>query len=122
MIPKRNRVNTKLIDLIFKEGNCLFSNNINLKFFFNKENPDIKVAFITPKSTFKKASERNLFRRKGYSLIYKHLNNIPKGFSGAFIFNPKSKNNLIFVGENKNSSLSGLEKDIIYLIDKIKNI
>ncbi len=117
MIPKENRVNTKSIDLIFNKGKLVFSENINLKFFIDKENISPRVSFITPKNIFKKATERNLFRRKGYFSIYKYLTQLPAGFCGAFIFTPKSKNNLIFKGLNKNKSLEKLEKDIAFILN-----
>lgn len=121
MLPKINRVNSTLINTIFKEGKYITSGLLTLRFLIDKENPINRISFVAPKNTFKKNSERILFRRKGYFLIKEFMSNLPKGFVGVFIFNPISKKNLIFKKENKEISMKNLEKDIYSLISRIKN-
>ena len=88
MLPKKNRVDKKEANLIFKSGKFLGSKNLNLKFI--KDNTTVKKISITvPKSVFKKATKRNNLRRKGYLLVQKYFDKLPEGFLGMFIFNKK---------------------------------
>ncbi|MEI8270808.1 MAG: ribonuclease P protein component, partial [bacterium] len=64
MLSKKNRVNKKLIDKIFKEGRFVNSPNLTLK-FIKEESLYPKIAFISPKTASKKAVDRNLLRRRG---------------------------------------------------------
>ena len=91
MLPKKNRLNTKEVENIFKKGSFLNSSNLTLKFSFNKENTEPKVSFLTPKSVSKKAVVRNRLRRIGYRSLKEFLPLFPKGFVGAFVFGKKSE-------------------------------
>ena len=86
MLPKKNRVDKKGADLIFKSGKFLGSKNLVLKFIKNGTNSP-RASITVPKSVFKKAVMRNSLRRKGYIILEKHFNKLPRGFSGMFIFN-----------------------------------
>ena len=86
MLPKKNRIDKKTADLIFKSGSFLGSKNISFKFI--KENSNIsRISFVAPKALFKKAVKRNSLRRKGYLALVDNLSSLPRGILGMFIFN-----------------------------------
>ncbi len=119
MLSKKNRVNKKLIDIIFKEGKFINSPNLTLKFI--KEGfLSPKIAFITPKTTSKKAIDRNLLRRRGYFIIKKYLKCFPTGFDGAFVFGKKSME--IFGGKKNKikNPVKSLENEIKIILYKLK--
>ena len=87
MLPKKNRVSTKEVEEIFKEGRLLFSPSFTFKYIKNKEKR-IKISFIAPKSVAKLAVTRNLLRRRGYAVFEKNIK-LPlsiQGLTGVFIF------------------------------------
>src|SRR3989344_3714448 len=101
MLPKKNRVNTKEVDKIFKEGRSLVSLNLTFKYFKNY-NKEVKVSFIAPKSVAKLAVKRNLLRRRGYSALGKYINQFPVGITGVFIFKKYQDDISILENEIKN--------------------
>ncbi len=120
MIPKKNRTSQKIVDLIFKQGKFINSNNISLKFYINKGNPDVRVSFIVPKSVIKSATGRNMLRRRGYSVISKYLNLFPVGFNGSFIFGKNSKDLFSLRGSHKNIAFLNLENEINQIMSILK--
>ena len=70
MLPKKNRVNTKEVEKIFKEGKFLVSPNLTFK-YFRINTKEVKISFIAPKSVAKLAVQRNSLRRKGYNVLKK---------------------------------------------------
>jgi len=98
MLPKKNRVDTKEVDKIFKEGRFIVSPSFTFKFIQhatsqtcgNSHMSDLwlepKISFIAPKSIAKLAVKRNLLRRRGYIALSKYINQFPLGFIGVFIF------------------------------------
>lgn len=86
MLPKKNRVDKKGIDLIFKKGSFLNSPSFTFKFISNHNSSNPQISFITPKSVAKLAVKRNSLRRKGYSVLSKYIDQFPLGTLGVFIF------------------------------------
>lgn len=118
MFPKKNRVEKKLVEKIFKEGEFLNSPNLTLK-FIKKETKIPQFSFIAPKTVSKRAVDRNLLRRRGYSALRKHIHLFPKNIAGAFIFGKKS---LGFFGGRKNKTINpfkNLENEIEKILNKI---
>ncbi|OGJ02816.1 hypothetical protein A3G06_00290 [Candidatus Nomurabacteria bacterium RIFCSPLOWO2_12_FULL_46_14] len=107
MIPKKNRVNRKEIDEIFRRGRSLYSPSLTLRFVWNKEKLPPKISFITPKTLFPKAVKRNLLRRRGYAALHPNLSRFPVGISGVFIFQRQPK------------SVSALEEEIEIILGKL---
>src|SRR3989344_8774988 len=99
MIPKKNRVNRKEIDEIFRRGRSLYSPSLTLRFVWNKEKLPPKISFITPKTLFPKAVKRNLLRRRGYAALPPHLSRFPVGISGGFFFQRQPKTRFPLEGE-----------------------
>lgn len=120
MIPKKNRTSQKIVDLIFKQGKFINSNNISLKFYINKGNPEIRVSFIVPKSVMKSATGRNMLRRRGYSILSKYLNTLPLGLNGSFVFGKNSKDLFGLRGSHKNIAFLNLENEIKQIISILK--
>ncbi len=85
MLPKRNRVNTKEVDLLFKEGKSVFSPSITFR-YIKTNNTETKISFIAPKNVAKLAVKRNLLRRHGYDAIEEYMSQFPLGITGVFVF------------------------------------
>jgi ribonuclease P protein component len=85
MLPKKNRVDKKEIDILFKKGKFVVSPSFTFKFIKNSAG-EKKISFITPKSVAKLAVKRNLLKRKGYSVLKKYINQFPLGILGVFVF------------------------------------
>ena len=100
MLPKKNRVDKKNIDLIFKKGKFIGSPSLTFKFFFH--NSGRKVSFIVPKNVAKLAVQRNLLKRYGYSALKELINRFPVGVVGVFVFKKPEKNVLKIKNEIKN--------------------
>ena len=101
MLPKKNRVDKKNIDLIFKKGNFLSSTNFTFKFILTKNSLQPRISFITPQNISKLAVKRNLLRRKGYSALKKYITQFPPGTLGVFIFKKYQDDILIIENEIK---------------------
>jgi len=98
MFPKKNRVDRKIIDKIFKEGRFVNSSNLTFKFLV-ENGSNRRISFIAPKSAAKLAVKRNLLRRRGYSALERHIEQFPPGLIGVFIF--KKAINSVFEIENE---------------------
>jgi len=86
MLPKKNRVDKKGIDLIFKKGKFFASPNLTFKFILTGASIPPRISFIAPKAVARLAVKRNLLRRRGYTTLRKHINDFPAGLIGAFLF------------------------------------
>ena len=100
MLSKKNRVNTKEVGTIFKEGKFLVFPHLTFRYFKNNDK-EIKISFIAPKNVAKLAVKRNLLRRRGYSALEKHINQFPPGITGVFIFKKYQDDTLILSNEIK---------------------
>lgn len=101
MLPKRNRLDKKTIEIIFKKGKFVVSPSLTLKFLIVKENRK-QISFVVPKTVSKKAVDRNLLRRRGYIALNKCFKDFPIGFLGVFIFKKYQDNVLILENEITN--------------------
>ncbi len=106
MLPKKNRMNKKGIDLLFKEGKSVFSPNLTFKFLITKL-PVPRISFIAPKAVAKLAVKRNLLRRRGYNALEKYVNQFPIGLMGVFVF------------KKYQDDISVIENEIKNILDKI---
>ncbi len=86
MLPKKNRVDRKGVNLLFKEGKSLVSPILSFRFIIKSTKSPAQISFTTPKSIAKLAVIRNKLRRRGYTAVQKHLNNFPSGIMGVFVF------------------------------------
>ena len=115
MLPKKNRLDKKIVENIFKNGSFVNSSNLTLKFISNKNTTPPRFSFITPKTASKKAVVRNLLRRRGYTVLKKYFKNFHNGFVGAFVF---GKESVEVFGGRKNKTYN----PILNLENEIKNI
>lgn len=113
MLPKKNRVSKKEVDLIFKicppngrEGKSITSPNLTFKYFKNNS-PEVKISFIASKSVAKLAVKRNLLRRRGYLALGRRLDRFPVGIIGIFIF------------KKYQDDISIIENEIKIILEKI---
>ncbi len=102
MILKKNRVDKKNIDLIFKEGKFLVSPSLTFKFILTSNQNPPRISFIAPKNIAKLATKRNKLRRRGYTALRKFINEFPFGLLGAFVFKKHEEDVLILENEIKN--------------------
>jgi len=86
MLPKKNRIDTKTVEKVFKTGVFVNSPSLTLRFLKDKEGPHPRISVIVPKSVAKKANERNLLRRRGYLALGGILDTFPIGFYGVIVF------------------------------------
>lgn len=102
MLPKKTRVNTKEIDLIFKNGKFIVSPSLTFKFILNSSNIPARISFIAPKNVAKLAIKRNLLRRRGYRALGKYIFEFPLGLVGAFVFKKFQDDVVIIENEIEN--------------------
>ena len=83
MLSKVKRTQRGLFSNILKNGVSFHSILISIKVLENKDE-NSRFSFVVPKAISKSAVKRNLIRRRGYSIIKKHLKNIKNGYLYAF--------------------------------------
>ncbi|MEK7539158.1 MAG: ribonuclease P protein component [Patescibacteria group bacterium] len=107
MLPKKNRVNKKEVDFLFKKGRSVAFPDLTFKFFMARGSESLKflsprVSVIVPKAIAKLAVKRNLLRRLGYSILEKHIKEFPASLLGVFIFKKYQDDVLTLEHEIKN--------------------
>lgn len=102
MLSKKNRVDKKNIDLIFKQGKYISSENLTFKFLLTETKTLPRISFIAPKNIAKLATMRNKLRRRGYTALRKHIHDFPLGLLGAFVYKKYEDDTLILEDEIKN--------------------
>ncbi len=108
MLPKNNRIKRAVFDEAFQKGKSVYSPFLNLKFHKAEAGSPAKFSFVTSKNVSKKASDRNLLRRRGYSVIKDNSLKIKDSFECIFFFKKDSMK----------MSFKDLEKDILFLLKK----
>ena len=103
MLPKKNRADTKLVDLIFKEGRFVNATYLTFKYIISRGSDDFfvskkeascslkksslpRLSFVCPKSVSKLAVKRSLLRRLGYRVLEKYFIQFPVDIAGVFVF------------------------------------
>lgn len=120
MLSKNSRADKKTLEKVFKNGKFINSQNLTLRFIKENNGLPPKISFISPKSSSKKAVIRNLLRRRGYTALRKHIDLIPLGITGAFMFGPKSA--AVFSGKaiKPKESIEILDKELQVILKKLK--
>ena len=101
MLPKRNKINKKLFNEVFKNGKTYHSNSLYAKISKLPTAQESKFAVVVPTKVSKKPTKRNKLKRQGYNIIKKHINEIKKGFVVIF-FLKKGVPETDFVNYEKN--------------------
>ena len=86
MLPKTRRIEKKLFELSFRSSKRYNSTHLMLFVANNKENIS-RFSFSISKKICKNAVDRNRLRRQGYSIIKKHISDMPNGL--LFFFSSK---------------------------------
>src|SRR3989344_1302948 len=107
MLPKKNRVDKRMVEKIFKEGKFFNSPLLTFKFILADQNSPARISFIVPKTISKKAVERNHLRRSGYNALKIFMPALPPGLAGVFIF------------KKPVYAVADLEKEIKIILNKI---
>ncbi len=89
-LPKKQRLEKKLIREILQKGRTVHNNNISLKYLI-KSDRQKAFAFIVSAKTVKKAVNRNLLKRRGRAIVFKLLPRIEKGLLALIFFKKGSK-------------------------------
>lgn len=106
MLPKKKRVTKEVFQELLKEGKT-FSTPLFL--FYYKDSLTPQYAFVAPKNIFKKATERNKYKRIGYNTL--RLISVYKG-RGIFMYRKGAK-------LAKTDDLRG---DILFILSKTLKI
>jgi ribonuclease P protein component len=91
MLPKNKRVKRVLFPGVFNSGKVLHSVYLTARVVLPApSSPRAKepgrFSFVVSKAVAKKATDRNLLRRRGYSVISKMGNLLPPGIVVVFFF------------------------------------
>ena len=86
MLPKNRRIPRKDFPYILKTGKRFNSPHFLLYVAKNEQENKSKFSFSVSKKVYKKASDRNKYRRRGYSAVSKQINNIADGHLYFFSF------------------------------------
>jgi|SRR3989344_6814148 len=109
MLSKKRRISKKHFPYILTKGKRY--NTPHLLMYINRvdsgnQNQASQFSFSISKKVAPKAVDRNKYRRRGYSVIRRHINRIKSGYLLLFSFK-KGRANLKF---------SELEKEILELL------
>ena len=86
MLKKKQRVSKELFKEVFKKSKTLSSNHLSFRFYRETAVFRSKFSFIVSKNISKKATIRNLLKRRGYSIIKQNLKKIKNSYIGFFSF------------------------------------
>ena len=86
MTPKKNRITERTADKIFRQGQSVYLPTFSFKFLREKSVTPPKISVVVPKNVAKLAVKRNALRRRGYSVLSRHLAAFPNGILGLLIF------------------------------------
>jgi ribonuclease P protein component len=109
MFPQKDKLPRKSFSEVFRKGKVISSGYLSLKFAALKE---IKPGFsvVVSSKVSKKATERNLIKRRTYFILRKHKKDIPFKMSLIFFIKP----------EARKLKFKEFEGEITSLIKKIK--
>lgn len=119
MLPKKNRVDKKLFELVLQKGKFINSLNLSFRFFKDKNITLPCVSFVVPKSVTKSAVKRNSLRRRGYLVLGKYIKGIPKNLVGVVFFGRKSLEAFSGRKNKEYDGIQNLENEIKYILNKV---
>jgi ribonuclease P protein component len=131
MLPKKNRLDRKAIEVIFKQNNFINSSNLTFRFLKDFSIKETRTSFVVPKSICKKAVIRNLLRRRGYSCFAKVVEpkvkpffnfqglTLGSSFWGVFIFKKGGVEIFSKKRKERTDSIQKLESEIKLILSKL---
>lgn len=108
MLPKNQRVQQSAFLEVLKGGKSVYAPYLTLKFLKGKQRQESKFSFVVSRAVTKKASDRNLLKRRGYYIIRKHKEDIIDSVTATFFF---KRAGVKF-------SFKDLEREILFLLKK----
>ena len=111
MLSKSRRVDTSLFEELMKAGKGANSGSLSAK-YLKKDGQKSRFSFVISGKVEKTAVIRNLFKRRGRSIIKKHIGEIKDGYWVAF-FAKKGAEKLSF---------AKLEAEILEILSKTQII
>ncbi len=115
MLSRKNKIKKEEIPQITRFGRIFYGNFVTLRikdFVFEKENPFLpqnQASVVISKTSIKKATERNLWKRRVYSVIQK-----------SEILKNKNLKIIVFIKkEIKNAGFSDIKNDLENLFSKL---
>lgn len=99
MIPKKNRVDKKNIEKIFKSRNFLNTSNFSFRFIIDHNSKLPRISVFVPKNIAKLAVKRNFLKRRTFNILKKYLDKFPTKIIGIFIFK-KYEDNVLIIENN----------------------
>ena len=125
MLPKRQKVPRRLFIEALTKGRSIHSKYLSLRFLKSKELKQSRFSFIVSSKVSKKATVRNLLKRRGYYIVRKNKKNISDQFIFLFFFSAKSGS--AFGGKKTKTTdpFKELEREILTLFKKtgiLKNL
>ncbi|MCX6735672.1 MAG: ribonuclease P protein component [Candidatus Parcubacteria bacterium] len=115
MFPKKNRITKTRFDELMKKGRVLHSPSFSLR-YSKGLNVLPRFAFVVSKKVAKNAVDRNLLRRRGFSILRDlgilKQENVWKGFFGTFFYKK----------EGKEMKIKELKKEIEEILRKVGKI
>jgi|SRR3989344_471980 len=107
MLPQKRRVTTALFPKAVKRGKQLSSGHFSFKYSRDSNIKESKFSFVVSGSVLKKATDRNLIKRRGYSIIRKNNKTIKKLPLVGIFFVKKGVGDI---------SYTQMENEIIFLL------
>jgi ribonuclease P protein component len=90
MLPKNRRIPRKIFPTSIKGSLFYTSKSLSLKVYKSTDSTkESRISFVTSQKTSKKATERNLLRRRGYSVVNSLLTQIKPAY--LLIFSVKKE-------------------------------
>jgi ribonuclease P protein component len=86
MLSQERHVSQSLFAQILKEGKSFHTQHLSLRVCVRKDQGKSAFSFVVSSKAVKKATERNLLKRRARHVIKKHLPDIKEGYFCAFFF------------------------------------
>ena len=106
MLPKKRRLTKELFPEVLSKGKRFNSDHFLAYISHFNASGHSRFAFSVSKKVCKNAVDRNRLRRQGYSIVTKHIKEIPDGFFCVFMYK-KGSHLALF---------SDLEKEVMYIL------
>lgn len=86
MLPKKRKIRRLLFSLILLKNRSFKSENLMLLVNRTNKKDKTKFSVVVSKKVARKASDRNLIKRKGFNVIKNEIANIKNGFLCVLFF------------------------------------
>ncbi len=84
MLSRRKKVSSRLFGEVIKRGRSLHAPHIYLKVAPLSKDGMTKFSVTIPKKIEKRATKRNLVKRRIYSVVREYIKRVPENYAGVF--------------------------------------